>query len=76
MAQPALSEGAPSPRACSGCGGTDLTTLPMALTDGTPVVFVSCQRCEQREWLTADEDGGWSALPIETVLSRSTKRRP
>jgi hypothetical protein len=45
----------------------------MVLTDGTDVLFVSCQVCERREWLTLTDDG-WTSLPIETVLKRSTRR--
>jgi hypothetical protein len=51
-----------------------LTNVPMVLTDGTGVTFVSCQSCEGREWLTPDGDGGWSSIPIESVLARSAKR--
>jgi hypothetical protein len=45
----------------------------MVLTDGTDVLFVSCQVCEGREWLTVS-DGDWTSLPIETVLKRSTRQ--
>ncbi|HWS59226.1 MAG TPA: hypothetical protein VN257_11845 [Actinotalea sp.] len=48
----------------------------MVLTDGTDVTFVSCQACEQREWLAVDADGSLSALPITTVLARATKSKP
>jgi hypothetical protein len=46
----------------------------MVLTDGTEVTFVSCHRCERREWFTLDEEGSTVALPIETVLERSAKK--
>ncbi len=49
------------------CGSGDLTRLPMVLTDGTDVLFVSCQVCEGREWLT-ESDGQWLSLPIDTVI--------
>jgi hypothetical protein len=62
------------PQSCDGCGSGSLTRLPMVLADGTDVLFVSCQECEQRRWLVEQEDG-WSALPIEAVLQRSTRRR-
>ncbi|WP_263509398.1 hypothetical protein [Actinotalea sp. M2MS4P-6] len=45
----------------------------MVLTDGTDVLFVSCQACENRQWLT-EHDGGWQALPIDTVLQRATRK--
>ncbi len=69
------------PQRCSACGGGELTRLPMVLTDGTDVTFVSCQRCERREWLTSDADGTWRSIPIASVLERSAKsakppRRP
>ncbi len=61
------------PERCVSCGSPDLTRLPMVLTDGTDVLFVSCQHCETREWLAAAPDG-WEALPIATVLERSTRK--
>jgi siroheme synthase (precorrin-2 oxidase/ferrochelatase) len=64
-----------TPDTCGACGSEDLTRLPMVLTDGTEVTFVNCQACEEREWLSQDEDGTWYTLPIETVLQRSAKRR-
>lgn len=48
----------------------------MVLADGTDVTFVSCQDCESREWRSVQPDGTWQALPIETVLARSTRKRP
>ena len=61
------------PERCSRCASGDLTRLPMVLTDGTDVLFVSCQACEGREWLTEGDDG-WVSLPIATVLARSTRK--
>jgi len=48
----------------------------MVLTDGTDVTFVSCQACEQREWLAVAEDGTFASLPISTVLARAAKPKP
>lgn len=62
------------PGTCSTCRSTDVTQLPMVLTDGTPATFVSCRRCEAREWLTPTPDGGWETIPIETVLERSARK--
>lgn len=59
---------------CSACGSTNLTRLPMVLTDGTDVTFVSCHMCEKREWWAYAADGSHVSLPIETVLERSAKR--
>ena len=37
-------------------------------TDGTPVDFVSCHRCEHRAWAHAG-----SVLPVNVVLDRTRK---
>jgi hypothetical protein len=42
----------------------------MTLTDGTPVQFVSCHRCENRSWV--GDDG---TLPVDAVLDRARKPR-
>jgi len=60
------------PERCAHCGSVALTRLPMVLTDGSDVLFVSCHACEQRQWLT-DDGGSWTALPIESVLARTQK---
>ncbi len=60
------------PERCAHCCSAALTRVPMVLTDGTDVLFVSCHACEQRQWLTEGVDG-WSALPIESVLERTQK---
>lgn len=61
------------PQRCASCGSGDLTRLPMVLTDGTDVLFVSCQVCEGREWLT-ESDGQWVSLSIDTVIQRSARK--
>jgi hypothetical protein len=61
------------PERCASCGSTSLTRLPMVLTDGTDVLFVSCQVCEGREWLT-ESDGEWLSLSIDTVIERSARK--
>jgi hypothetical protein len=43
----------------------------MTLTDGTPVTFTSCHRCEHRTWT---ELGG-TDLAREAVLDRARKIR-
>ena len=40
----------------------------MCLTDGTPVEFTSCHRCEHRTW----EHAGCE-LTVEAVIDRSRK---
>jgi hypothetical protein len=43
----------------------------MALTDGSPVQFTSCHRCEHRTW---EEQGTQSSvLPVSNVLDRTRK---
>lgn len=63
------------PGTCGSCGGTSLTQLSLVLTDGTPVTFISCHTCEERQWLTEREDGSWQVLPIEVVLARSARKQ-
>lgn len=63
----------PDPEWCSACSGTELTAVALVLTDGTEVTFVSCLRCEHRQWLTPGDDGAWASIPIESVLARSAK---
>ena len=67
--------GPQGPAACSGCASTVMTRLPMALADGTEVLFLSCNQGERREWLAPKPGGGWDSLPIEVVLQRSTRHR-
>jgi hypothetical protein len=45
-----------------------VTRLSMNLTDGTPVEFTSCHRCEHRTW----EHGG-DALSVDSVLDRTRR---
>jgi hypothetical protein len=53
---------------CAACGTHQVTRLAMRLTDGTPVQFTSCHRCEHRRW----EHQG-APLSTETVLERTRK---
>ncbi len=53
---------------CRGCGSPHVTLLRMSLTDGTPVEFTSCHRCEHRSW----EHAG-TQLTVESVLDRARK---
>jgi hypothetical protein len=45
-----------------------VTRLSLSLTDGTPVEFTSCHRCEHRTW----EHAG-AVMPVATVLDRTRK---
>jgi hypothetical protein len=56
---------------CQTCGSERVTNLAMTLTDGTPVRFRSCHRCEERSWL--DLDG--VELHVDRVLDKTRKFR-
>jgi DNA-directed RNA polymerase subunit M/transcription elongation factor TFIIS len=53
---------------CPECGSDRVTALAMTLTDGTPVQFSSCHRCEHRHW---SHEG--RALSFSDVITRATK---
>jgi hypothetical protein len=53
---------------CRGCGSPHVTRLSLHLTDGTPVDFTSCHRCEHRTWEHAGAE-----LTVEGVLARTRK---
>ena len=53
---------------CRGCGSVHVTRLTMSLTDGTPVDFTSCHRCEHRTWEHAGAE-----LSVDGVLDRTRK---
>ncbi len=57
---------------CESCGSTRVTTIAMSLTDGTPVHFSSCHRCEHRTWRERDKG---AELPVSVVLDRARKVR-
>lgn len=56
------------PAQCRGCGSPHVTRLSLSLTDGTPVDFTSCHRCEHRTWEHAGAE-----LTVEGVLARTRK---
>jgi hypothetical protein len=53
---------------CLGCGSTRVTRLSLNLTDGTPVEFTSCHKCEHRSWEHAGDP-----LSMDVVLDRTRK---
>ena len=53
---------------CLGCGSSRVTRLSLNLTDGTPVEFTSCHRCEHRSW---EHEG--DPLSMEMVLDRTRR---
>jgi len=55
---------------CTDCGGERMTRILLTLTDGTPVDFVSCQRCEHHSWRSAD-----GAIELDGVLARARRER-
>jgi hypothetical protein len=55
---------------CAGCGSVHVTRLSMNLTDGTPVDFTSCHRCEHRTWTRR----GGDVVEVDTVLEHARKR--
>jgi len=54
---------------CDACGSSAVTNLKMVLTDGTPVRFTSCHRCEHRTWTHLEGD----SLTVASVLDRTRK---
>ena len=66
LTQPGARDGA----CCVACGSDRVTRIAMNLTDGSPVEFTSCHRCEHRTWA---EQGGAAPLPVAHVLDRARK---
>jgi hypothetical protein len=60
--------GARSGARCLACGSNSVTRIAMSLTDGTPVEFTSCHRCEHRSWVQQGE-----RLEFEHVLDKTRK---
>ena len=64
---------APGTVTCGNCASTALTHLQLTLTDGRPVIFVSCHDCEHKGWFAVDGTG--VNLTFDSVLSSATKIR-
>jgi DNA-directed RNA polymerase subunit M/transcription elongation factor TFIIS len=62
--------GARSGASCRACGSERVTRLAMNLTDGSPVEFTSCHRCEHRTWVEQDSA---AVLPVARVLDKTRK---
>jgi hypothetical protein len=58
---------------CRACGSERVTSISMALTDGSPVEFTSCHRCEHRTWQEPGTSG--KVLPVQRVLDKTRKHR-
>ncbi|HEY5335421.1 MAG TPA: hypothetical protein VIJ71_05305 [Mycobacteriales bacterium] len=56
------------PDTCPTCGSGRVICLDLTLTDGTPVVFLSCRGCERRAYFGPDGD-----LDVVDVLTRTVK---
>jgi hypothetical protein len=63
--------GARSGVSCTACGSERVTRIAMCLTDGSPVQFTSCHRCEHRTWEEPGEHG--AVLPVARVLEKTRK---
>jgi len=72
VAQPAsLTQAGVTPSGlCPECGSDRVTALAMTLTDGTPVRFASCHRCEHRHWSHEGRN-----LSFADVIARATKQK-
>ena len=66
LTQPGARAGA----SCRACGSERVTRIAMNLTDGSPVEFTSCHKCEHRTWA---EQGTAQALPVGRVLDKTRK---
>jgi hypothetical protein len=58
---------------CRACGSERVTSITMALTDGSPVEFTSCHRCEHRTWQEQGTTG--KVLEVQRVLDKTRKHR-
>ena len=63
----------PGTVSCGNCSSTALTHVQMTLTDGRPVIFVSCHDCEHKGWFAMDGTG--VNLSFDSVLTSATKVR-
>ncbi len=55
---------------CEACSSDRVTRLSMTLTDGSPVDFTSCHRCEHKTWRASG-----AAVELTSVLTKATKPR-
>ena len=66
--------GARAGASCRACGSERVTSISMSLTDGSPVSFTSCHRCEHRTWEERGTTAG-TVLPVQRVLDKTRKHR-
>lgn len=66
--------GARTGATCEACGSDRVTRIAMCLTDGSPVQFTSCHRCEHRTWHEqADGTSAGPAIGVGLVLDKTRK---
>lgn len=65
--------GARAGSCCVSCGSDRVTELSMTLTDGTPVDFISCHRCETKTWRDASGEQA-TELAVDHVLDKTRKQ--
>jgi hypothetical protein len=59
---------------CDACGSDRVTRIAICLTDGSPVHFTSCHRCEHRTWHEQAERGtNGLPLAVGSVLDKTRK---
>ena len=56
---------------CPDCDGGRMNRILLALTDGTPIDFVSCQTCQYAAWRLMD-----STLELDGILSELASQQP
>ena len=56
---------------CPDCDGGRMNRILLALTDGTPIDFVSCQTCQYAAWRLMD-----STLELDGILSGLASQQP
>lgn len=57
MSRPTPSEDDETGRYCVSCGAPTTTRIRLALPDGRPALFVSCDACERTSWYAIGGDG-------------------
>jgi len=66
--------GARDGASCEECGSDRVTRIAMCLTDGSPVQFTSCHKCEHRTWHEQGDAGSaGTQLPVSDVLDKTRK---
>ena len=72
LTQPGARAGA----SCRACGSDRVTRIAMNLTDGSPVEFTSCHRCEHRTWASRAAPAPSPSTGCWTRPARSDQHQP